>query len=290
MAHPIEEYLTLKGEDDSSIVSDILPRSGALNIFGAPKAGKSYLSLQLANAIGDPAEENFLGFPIKAHGQVLYLQIDTPRNIWIDRVGLLLGKGLSFKNVFFADRLDCPEVTFNILNPAHEQWLLAEANSRPYLAVIIDTLRETFDGDENDSNQMKLVVSKLVKATAPAALVLVSHARKPAKDQPSGIMQNNRGSSYVAGRMDALVEVGRSKLTAQSRTLGETLIPVKQVEDSGIFLPEEPHSAMAAKVLDSHPGLATREQAKILQEMTGGKKSLEACRSLLRRLKGLEKD
>lgn len=286
MAHPVEEYLALKGEDESAIVSDLLPKSGALNIFGAPKAGKSYLSLQLANAIGSPTDSDFMGFPVRAHGDVLYLQIDTPRNIWIDRVALLRAKGLPFHNVYFSDRLDCPEVTFNILNPGHEAWLIRECSERPYLAVIIDTLRETFDGDENDSNQMKLVVSKLVKATAPAALVLVSHARKPSKDQPSGIMQNQRGSSYVAGRMDALVEVGRSRLTAQSRTLGETLIAVKQADDSGLFSPEEPHATLAAQVLEAHPGMPVREQAKLLAEKIGGGKSLEACRSLLRRLKG----
>jgi RecA-family ATPase len=286
MAHPVEEYLALKGDDESAIVSDLLPKSGALNIFGAPKAGKSYLSLQMANAIGSPGDSEFMGFPVRAHGDVLYLQIDTPRNLWIDRVALLRTKGLGFENVYFSDRLDCPEVTFNILNPAHEAWLIQECAERPYLAVIIDTLRETFDGDENDSNQMKLVVSKLVKATSPAALVLVSHARKPAKDQPSGIMQNQRGSSYVAGRMDALVEVGRSRLTAQSRTLGETLIPIKQSDDSGMFLCEEPHGMLAQQILEAHPDLSGREQAALLQQKLGGQKGFEACRSLLRRVKG----
>src|SRR6187431_1100083 len=84
MAHSVEEYLTLKGEDESAIVSNLLPLSGALNIFGAPKAGKSYLSLQLADAIGNPRMADFLGFPINVHGEVLYIQIDTPRNLWID--------------------------------------------------------------------------------------------------------------------------------------------------------------------------------------------------------------
>jgi RecA-family ATPase len=286
MAHSVQEYLALKGDEDSSIVSDLLPRSGALNIFGAPKAGKSYLSLQLADAIGSPHNASFLGFPVKTHGPVLYLQIDTPRNIWIDRVGSLVAKGLSFENVYFSDRLDCPEVTFNILNPAHEAWLIREVGERNYLAVIVDTLRETFDGDENDSNQMKLVVAKLVKATAPAALVLVSHARKPAKDQPSGIMQNGRGSSYVAGRMDALMEVKTNRLTAQSRTLAETVVSVRQVEDSGLFTPDEPHATLAKQVLLDHPDAPLRETARILQERLGGKKTLEACRSILRRLQG----
>lgn len=286
MAHTVEEYLTLKGEDESAIVADLLPKSGALNIFGAPKAGKSYLALQLANAIGSSTDTDFMGFPVRVHGDVLYLQIDTPRNLWIDRIALLRGKGLAFQNVYFSDRLDCPEVTFNILNPAHEAWLINETTARPYLAVIIDTLRETYDGDENDSNEMKLVISKLVRATAPAALVLVSHARKPSKEQPSGIMQNQRGSSYVAGRMDALIEVGRSRLTAQSRTLGETLVAVKQADDSGLFTPDEPHATLAQSILAAHPDMAVREQARILQERLGGSKSLEACRSLLRRIKG----
>jgi RecA-family ATPase len=255
-----------------------------LNIFGAPKAGKSYLSLQLADAIGNPRCSDFLGFPINVHGEVLYMQIDTPRNLWIDRVQALRAKGLLFDNVYFADRQDCPEVTFDVNHPGHYEWFQRECSGRPYLAIIVDTLRETFDGDENDSNQMKRVVARLVKATAPAALILVSHSRKLGKDTPSGITQNQRGSSYVAGRMDALMEVETGKLTAKSRTLGETLISVTQAPDSGLFLLEEPHMLVAKQVVDDNPALSGREQAKLLQERLGGAKGIEACRSLLRRI------
>jgi len=284
MAHSVSEYLTLKSEDESAIVSNLLPHSGALNIFGAPKAGKSYLALQLANAIGDPSIDNFLGFPIKAHGEVLYIQVDTPRNLWIDRVMALKARGQSFESVYFTDRQDCPEVTFDVNHPTHYAWLEGECKARPYLACIVDTLRETFDGDENDSNQMKRVVARLVKATAPAALILVSHSRKLGKDQPSGITQNQRGSSYVAGRMDALVEVDTGKLLANSRTLGETMIAVTQSTESGLFSLDEPHILVARQVVDSNPGLSGREQAKLLQERLGGAKGIEACRSLLRRI------
>jgi RecA-family ATPase len=288
MAHSVSEYLALKGEDETAIVSNLLPFSGALNIFGLPKVGKSYLALQLADVIGNPAATEFMGFPVRVHGEVLYLQVDTPRNLWIDRVAELMAKGLVFENVYFADRQDCPEVTFDILNPAHHQWLVSECQARPYLTVIIDTLRETFDGDENDSNQMKRVVAKLVKATAPAALVLISHSRKPSRDQPSGITQNQRGSSYVAGRMDALVEVIEGKLNARSRTMGDTTITVSQGEDCGMFACVESTSGgegAAQEVVSAFPTLSGREQAKLLQDKLGGKKGIEACRSLLRRIK-----
>ena len=285
MAHSVSDYLSLKGEDETAIVSNLLPHSGALNIFGLPKVGKSYLALQLADTIGNPLLNEFMGFPVRAHGEVLYLQVDTPRNLWIDRVVELQSRGLTFENVYFADRQDCPEVTFDILNPAHHKWLVTECQARPYLAVIIDTLREAFDGDENDSNEMKRVVAKLVKATAPAALVLISHSRKPSHERPSGITQNQRGSSYVAGRMDALVEVVAGKLNAQSRTMGETTIHVTQGEDCGMFSCAEPGLALAQAVVDAFPSLSSKEQAKALQEKLGGKRGLEACRSLLRRIK-----
>jgi len=285
MAHSVADYLTLKGEDETAIVSNLLPHSGALNIFGLPKVGKSYLALQLADAIGNPLLNDFMGFPVRAHGEVLYLQVDTPRNVWIDRVSELMGKGLTFENVYFTDRQDCPEVTFDVLNPAHHKWLMDECQARPYLAVIVDTLRETFDGDENDSNQMKRVVAKLVKATAPAALVLISHSRKPSRDQPGGITQNQRGSSYVAGRMDALVEVVTGKLNAQSRTMGETAVYVTQGEDCGMFSCSDSSLAMAQSVVEAFPTLSGKEQAKALQEKLGGKKGIDACRSLLRRIR-----
>jgi len=285
MAHSVSEYLALKGDEESSIVTNLLPFAGALNIFGLPKVGKSYLALQLADAIGNPDVSQFLSFPVRAHGEVLYLQVDTPRNLWIDRVAELQGRGLTFENVYFADRLDCPEVTFDIMTASHHQWLMAECAARPYLTVIVDTLRETFDGDENDSSQMKRVVARLVKSTAPAALILISHSRKPSRDQPSGIVQNARGSSYVAGRMDALVEVFQGKLLAQTRTLSETVIPIMHDEYSGMFFHADPQSLVAQQVVETNPALSSREQAKLLQDQFGGAKSMEACRSLLRRIK-----
>jgi len=285
MSHSVSQYLALKGGEESAIVTNILPFSGALNIFGLPKAGKSYLALQLADAIGNPACSSFMGFPVRAHGEVLYIQIDTPRNLWIDRVEELLAKGLSFENVYFVDRRDCPEVTFDINNREHYEWLARECAERPYLTVIVDTLRETFDGDENDAGQMKKVVGKLVRAVNPAALVLLSHSRKPSRDSPSGIVQNQRGSSYVAGRMDALMEVGHGKLTSQSRTMAETMTPVSQGAECGMFTIADPHSLVAQEILSDHADLSSREQAKLLQEKLGGAKGAEACRSMLRRIR-----
>jgi RecA-family ATPase len=286
MSHSVTDYLSLKGEDETAIVSNILPHQGALNIFGLPKVGKSYLALQLAAAIGDPGATEFMGFPVRAHGEVLYLQVDTPRNLWIDRVIELQRKGLTFENVYFSDRQDCPEVTFDVLNPAHHKWLMDECQARPYLAVIVDTLRETFDGDENDSNQMKRVVAKLVKATAPAALVLISHSRKPSRETPSGITQNQRGSSYVAGRMDALVEVVAGQLHTLSRTMGDTTIMVTQGEDCGMFSCAESGMAAAQEVLSAFPSLSGKEQAKALHAKLGGQKGMDACKSLLRKIRG----
>lgn len=285
MAHSVSEYLTLKGEDESAIVSNLLPMAGAFNIFGLPKTGKSYLALQLADAISNPAIDSFLGFPVKVHGEVLYLQIDTPRNLWIDRVVELQGKGLTFENVYFADRQDCPDVTFDVCNADHHKWLVGQCQERPYLTVVIDTLRECFDDDENDASVMKKVIGKLVAATAPAAMVLLSHSRKPSREAPSGLMQNGRGSSYVSGRMDALMEVGGGRLTTQSRTSGEVMIPVMQAGDCGMFSLSAPLTYEAEKVLHENPEASLREQAKLLQDRLGGGKNTEACRSLLRRLR-----
>jgi hypothetical protein len=241
----------------------------------------------LAQAIADDTIDEVLGFPVLTHGPVAYLQLDTPRGIWAERIEALRGLGSSFAGVHFADSELVP-YPFNILGEGFG-WI--QQNLRmiaPYpLTVIVDTLREAHAGDENDSGHMRNVINLLVEAIRPASMILLTHARKEWANGDSlgggDLMSENRGSSYVAGRMDCVLKVNDTSLVYQGRTVGEARIVVSRAEDSGLFVVADNFDRIARAILEANPGENQVQRAKRLQEQFP-KKSLEACRSMVRRL------
>jgi hypothetical protein len=128
---------------------------GLLNIFGHPKQGKSFLSLQFADAVSNPDVHSILGFPVKTHGPVLYLQLDTPRGLWTDRYeGSFRAAGVRLSGVLSADSLMVP-YPYDILAEGGD-WLRAACEYHKPVVVIVDTLREIHGGDENDAGSRDL--------------------------------------------------------------------------------------------------------------------------------------
>jgi RecA-family ATPase len=256
-----------------------------VNLFAAPKEGKSILSMQMALAIANPAIPDWMGYEVQQHGPVLYFQIDTPRNLWLSRIDGQHRAGIHFpEDLWFLDRDDCPDYAFDIFNPEHAQWLRDQADEIPYKLIIIDVLREIHEADEDNSTAMKRVFTALKKATLPAALLLVSHSRKPSREATPGLMNNNRGSGYIAGKVDTIMELRSKKLMMKGRSLGHTTMHLKQDPASFFWFPELDPQEVAADLIAAFPHTSTRELASKLHEKLAGGKSLEACRGILRRL------
>jgi hypothetical protein len=276
-------YVGLPRTGGAWIIQDLLPIGGLLNIFGQPKKGKSYLALQMAQAIANPAIADVLGFPIRTHGPVAYLQIDTPRGLWAERVEALGAAGLSFDGVYFADSELVP-YPFNILGEGFG-WLQQNLKMiAPFpLTIVVDTIREAHAGDENDSGHMRNVVNLLVEAVRPASIILLSHARKEWGEGTGDLMSDNRGSSYVAGRMDCVLKVNENSVQFQGRTVGEARIQIKRSDD-GLFVLSDDFTAAARDIVATTPGdTPTMTRVRMLQEKYP-KKSAEAIRSMIRRI------
>ena len=286
---PIDSYLSLPSAPEAWIVQDLLPAGGWLNIYGPPKEGKSFAALQLALDIGGGSSD-WLGFPIHTHGPVLYLQLDTPRSLWRQRlIDIQTSSGLTCEGVHFADKESVP-YPFDICNTAHghPQWLANHVKAINPLVVVIDTLRELHSGDENDSMQMQRVISTLDSSIRPAACILISHSRKenmalPATDRDA-VMDDNRGSGYVAGRMDAVVKINRKKLTYQGRTVDKHILKLKRTAGHLWILDPGEDDANIRAVLAMAELTSLRQKAEVLSERTG--RTVEACRSILRRRGG----
>lgn len=223
------DYLALPHAPEAWVVQDLLPTGGSINVYGKPKAGKSFLCLQMAEAIADPAIPEFLGYPVLTHGPVVYLQVDTPRGMWRERIiRFFTSKGRPLNNVYFADKEVVP-YPFDVADKlgANRKWLSDALQEVKPLVVFIDTLREIHTGDENDSGHMQGVVNSIAEACRPAAIVLISHSRKSTPDGAHDLMNESRGSSYTAGRMDCIMKVLPEKLYFQGRSIPETILAVK---------------------------------------------------------------
>lgn len=276
----IPDYLALPRPDEVFVVEDLLPTSGALLIYGDPKVGKSFVALQLSQAIstGTP----WLGFST-TRGRVLYVQLDTPRGLWIHRIEALMESGERLgEDIHIADRESLQTWPFNILNPDHAALLQAEVARVQPDVVIIDTLKESHQLPENDNTDSQRVLSELVRATQPAALVLIHHGKKSQWDAPPDVISGARGASYLTGRMDAICHFSETMMRFVGRAAEGGSLKLQR-KDNGYWELEQATHKLEASLDEilAIPDLSIRERAKMLSDITGI--SVEAARSKVRR-------
>lgn len=283
MFHEFTSYLSLPRASEAWIIKDVLPVGGSLNIYGAPKCGKSIASLQMASAIATEGIGDWLGFPVRSHGPVAYLQVDTPRSIWALDLDNLVREGCRFDNVYFADRETAP-YPFDILGDGGRAlYDHLRAFPTPPLAIFIDTLREIHDNEENDASAMKTVVAALQVACAPSAMVLISHSRKDQPFSGDDLMGDQRGSSYLPGRMDGVLKLTKKSLIFQSRTHPESRVGIRSDPDRhGMITLADQFLSDAISIRRSDPSASVLALARELQSVHPSR-SLEACRSAIRR-------
>lgn len=296
MAHPMivsgSDYLALPRAPETYLIDGLLPTGGNMLIYGDPKVGKSYAALQLATCIVTGAE--WLGFKIAQPSPVVYVQLDTPRSLWADRMSKLSDAGVPVDLVHQSDRELLETFPFDILEPRHFAKLVSALSSITEKsdegeevdlapgAVIIDTLREAHSGDENDSTEMQEVVAHLEAAVKPAALILISHSRKSNPEQGFSLMNDNRGSNYIVGRMDAICRFSHKTMRVTSRSLEEHGVDIER-RDDGTWDVKNDDLKLAAQALIQAGGTSVREMARSLHTAFPGK-SEAACRAMLRRL------
>ena len=249
-------------------------------LYGDPKVGKSYAALQLTFSL--EAGKEWLGFPVRTNGRVVYVQLDTPRSLWAERLDILGKDGYPVDSLSLADRetLDC--YPFNILDPLHADTLQQAIREVNPVAVVVDTLRESCTGaNENESTDMQRVLAALTSAVAPAALIIISHSRKAGGEQGPDLINDNRGSGYIPGRADCVVRFTHKTIYYTGRAIEAGSMRLQRTE-TGLWVPDNAEIERAVEMILLDPDLTSmRARAKALSERIG--KSEEACRSILRR-------
>jgi RecA-family ATPase len=276
MFYKLNEYLQLPKQPSPWVIESLIPVGGLVNIYGKPKTGKSFIALGMAQAIAN-GDQTWEGYEIQNHGPVAYLQVDTPREEWSRRLDHVR-KACAQNDVplWIADMWLIPEYPMDLLNEDNNtiQWLKNELDKIKPVLVIIDTLREVHSGDEDSSTVMRNVISSIVGACKPAAIMLVSHARKDSVgwDQDVDMMDQARGSSYVAGRMDVIIQVRQKTMKFKGRATGEVHEKIVQDPETGfihIQYEEDGSDTAIRDIMGKEPGLSVHAYAEKLGKKMG---------------------
>ncbi len=168
--------------------------------------------------------------------------------------------------------------------------MLAEA-LHPFAAdvVILDTLRECCSGaDENSSTDMQAVVAGLTAACSPSALVLVHHGKKPNLEAGRSTINDSRGSSYITGRMDAIVHFHETGCDYTGRAVEEGELSLERIprgspgEGTWRLSAKEEARHLAQKLLEDDAFPTLRAKSRELARQTG--KTEDAALGVLSRL------
>lgn len=211
LALSVSDYLKLQ-TSQTWLIKPLLPVGGTMLLYGDPKVGKSFAALQLAQALTGNRGD-FLGFEApRTPAPVVYVQLDTPRSLWQERLADLTSRGQTFDQLFLSDRESLDTWPFDILKFEHYSLLKDLVSTYKPGTVFVDTLKETSRVEENRAELQQLVVQSIRAAVQPAALVLIHHAKKPMDEHVPDLLGDIRGSSYLAGAVDTIMRLTASGL------------------------------------------------------------------------------
>ena len=301
MAEPtgltLAQYLDLPELDQPWLVEPFIPVGGTAVLYGAAKSRKSFLSLQLSMdlACGRP----WLGFATRP-ARVFYLQLDTPRSLWRLRMKRLAKQGVTLEGeaasrMILADMAMAP-FPFDIRHPISFAWLRDRMSEFTPDLVIVDTLSKAHGANEDNRTEMEVVIGQFQAAVKPAALLLVTHGRKPKPDYDGGALHELRGSSAIVGAADSILRLMRAtkskphpRIEYEGRATESGELELRN--EPSLFFSVDPLAhwkrLIQVVLMEDHPSL--RAAARSLQERALAidlHKSEDACRKALERGEG----
>jgi archaellum biogenesis ATPase FlaH len=263
------DFIDLPSPNTQWLIEGLIPRPGVIEIMGPPKVGKSFLALDIAYCVA--RGDDFMNRPV-VQSNVLYFQLDTSSRVMQDR-GLELRRA-GYNTVAPTLRVVHPDDSLkplNIVSATGQSFLKAAITRTDPALVVIDTLREIHQEDENDSTAMKVVMDALENLCVGRSLLLVHHTNKlnPEITHPNPVIAS-RGSSYITGKVDAfwLVYDGRLQMTSRWDEVLE--YPYKQLPSGMLSFPDtlslSSLKPLVLKLRNDNPTLPRSELAKLASQ------------------------
>jgi hypothetical protein len=160
------------------------------------------------------------------------------------------------------------------------QWLKNEIERIQPLLIVIDTLRDLHEEDEDKSGPMRKVLGTLTGIAGPkVSILLISHSRKDSmftSNSEDDIMQAGRGSNAVPGKMDMVIRMTKKEIHTKGRAVGYKKYNYIQTEPDGWLVidhaeKEEKKNDLydtIAMLSDNNPGITKNQLAAKLAAIT----------------------
>lgn len=224
-------------------VKDLLPKRGKSMLYAPPKAGKSWLALQLARCVG--AGEPFLGLST-TQGKVLYIQFELGEEILQSR---LTSTGDEYEGVWvgtaFTMKLDTKVGQDRL-------WKAMEAVEPDVL--ILDPWYKMLTGDENEASDALEIIDYLdsVIEGFDCSIFILHHSGKDSS-------KRGRGTSVLEDWVDSYIQ-----MTVSSKA-GEKL----RVRIRPIFLRHAPlwNEPILAELQDDFEFIGVGEALTVKQQV-----------------------
>jgi RecA-family ATPase len=184
-------------DDVEFLVQDVLPM-GLTVLMGAPKQGKSWLLLLLAEVLSSGVGK-FLWKNAKTCPVLIYSLEDGFR-ICKNRLGILQSR--------WSENLFIKEKAYGASN------ILQDIELTKARLVIIDTLGAYADMENSnsyDETTRKIRELKQIASTCDVAIVCAHHTRKPSKEAVTDWTQEGLGSQGIVGAADCVMSLQRKR-------------------------------------------------------------------------------
>ena len=223
-AYDCAEFLNVRFTDDEDhLIGTLVPRGGAVLLYGLPKGLKSWIALgmTLDAASGRPA----LGmFPVKSPVRTLVCQVeDRPAELQKRLIDLISSNGEMGPEAGMLRIV--PRCPMNLFDATWRTELRTAIEEQQSDLVVLDVLRRLFRGDVSSSQDTAsfLEILDSIRDTYKCAVLLVHHSKKAR----TGEMQTHAmGSTNLAAWADVLLQV-RNKEVCGSTTTAELEIEAK---------------------------------------------------------------
>ena len=275
----IEAWDDIQDEPVEWLIHGILPRKAFTALYGPPGSFKSFIALDMAEAIatGRP----WMGNEIEQQGAVLYICGEgfggMGARIKACQIHHNTPKGAPIYVIRHQLNLRSSAEDFNALMMAVVQ--LVETTGIEFQLLIIDTLARAFGGgNENDSDAMGSFITSMgkIQEFLACALMVLHHS---GKDLAKGL----RGHSSLLGAVDTQLEIlrfedqakGIISLTKQKDGQDGIRIgfEMTEVEISGSSLGFDPVVSLAVQASDEAVNEMSRKASKGNQDNKGNGKN-----------------
>jgi archaellum biogenesis ATPase FlaH len=195
----LSEFLNKEYPKANWIVDDLIPQNGITCISGAPKVGKSILTLYIALRISR-GNELFDTYPT-LKSKILYISKDEPEFLTNSRLKSFVGDNQVLDENFYFSSFN--DIYFD--NRKFSEGILSYALQKGIKVIIIDSFRRIFKGDENSSQIINEVQQNLKLLTnAGLTVIFIHHHGKEGFFSKKG-GDKLRGSSDILAMVDSLL-------------------------------------------------------------------------------------